>query len=176
MKKIKLEGTLIYLRPVEISDATKEYVGWLNDPEVNQYLESRFSKHTSKNLREYINNVLKDSSYIFLAIIRKDSDKHIGNIKLGPINKHHKFAEIGIMIGDKDSWGHGYASEAIGLLSDFSFNRLKLHKIIAGAYENNTGSIKAFTKNGFTIEDVRKELFLFNGKYINSVMMVKSIL
>lgn len=174
MKEIRLEGNNIYLRSVKISDATKEYVNWLNDPEVNQYLESRFSKHTMKNLKEYIKKILKDPSYIFLAIIQKDSNKHIGNIKLGPINKHHKFAEIGIMIGDKNSWGHGYAMEAIKLLSDFSFNKLKLHKITAGAYENNVGSIKAFTKNGFVIEGIRKELFLFKGKYIDSVMMVKS--
>lgn len=173
MNKLILKGKNIYLRPIEISDATKDYVHWLNDPKVNQYLESRFLRSTLKNLKEYVKNIKKDPNYIFLAIVRKDSGKHIGNIKLGPINRHHKFAEIGIMIGDKNSWGCGFASEAINILSDFSFNKLKLHKIIAGAYENNTGSIKAFTKNGFVIEGVREKLFLFGGKYIDGVIMVK---
>lgn len=173
MKKIKLEGTNIYLRPVEISDATKEYAGWLNDSGVNQYLESRFSRQTAKSVKEYIKKVLKNRDNLFMAIIRKDSGKHIGNIKLGPINRYHKFAEIGIMIGDKNSWGRGYASEAIKLISDFSFKKLKLHKITAGAYENNIGSVRAFIKSGFEIEGVKKKLFLFNGRYVNCITMAK---
>ena len=172
-KNIKLIGKNIYLRPVRVSDATKEYVSWLNSPEINQYLEIRSARHTLKNVREYVEKASQDKDLVFLAIVRKDSDKHIGNIKLGPINRYHKRAEIGIMIGDKNSWGHGYAGEAINLLTDFAFNKLKLHKVIAGAYENNIGSIKTFAKNGFVIEGVRKKHFFCNGKWVDDVLMAK---
>lgn len=173
IKKIKLIGQNIYLRPVRVSDVTKEYVGWLNSPEINQYLEIRFMRHTLKNVKEYVEKSLKDRSLVFLAIVRKDSDKHIGNIKLGPINKYHKHAEIGIMIGDKNSWGKGFAGEAIDLLTNFAFKKLKLHKIIAGAYGGNIGSIKTFTKNGFITEGVLKEYWLCDGRWEDEFIMSK---
>jgi len=33
----------VTLRPVTLADVTPAYVAWLNDPEVNRYLETRFS-------------------------------------------------------------------------------------------------------------------------------------
>ena len=93
---------------------------------------------------------------IFLAIVLKDNKKHIGNIKIGPINWYHRLAEIGIMIGEKDCWGKGYAAEAISLLADFAFSKLNLHKLTAGCYEQNQGSLKAFQKAGFEVEEVKK--------------------
>ena len=170
---MKINGERIYLRPVKVADARMEYVRWLNDPEVNQFLEIRFVRHTLPALKKYIAKVLKNPDTIFLAIILKDGYKHIGNIKLGPIDKNHKLAEIGIMIGDKNSWGNGYATDAIKLLTDYAFNELKLHKIIAGAYENNIGSVKAFLKLGFCEEGRRKKHFLYNGKWIDDVLLAK---
>ena len=82
--------------------------------------------------------------------------KHIGNIKLGPINIHHNCAEIGLIIGDKDSWGKGLASRAISIVTQFGFNQLKLAKLSAGCYENNIGSKKAFEKSGYQVEGFLK--------------------
>src|SRR3989338_5525401 len=143
---LRLEGEKIYLRPITIEDVTDTYVGWLNDPEVNQFLETRFIAHTKDTAREYIRKIVNDSTHVFFAMVRKDSCTHIGNIKLGPIDPHHKVGSIGIMIGDKASWGKGFATEAIQLLTAYAFDALRLHKVTAGAYENNAGSAKAFLK------------------------------
>lgn len=172
-KTIVLDGKNIFLRSMKISDATQEYVNWLNDPEVNQYLESRFVKSTIKSVRDYIQKVIHNSdNIIFLVIVLKNTNKHIGNIKL-VIDQRHKFGDIGIIIGDKNSWGKGYASEAIHLLTKFSFNTLKLHKLIAGAYNNNIGSINVFIKNGFIIEGVQKNQFLSGNKYVDGVLLAR---
>ena len=48
------EGKQICLRPVQLSDATERYVSWMNDPDVNQFLESRFSTTTREALGNYI--------------------------------------------------------------------------------------------------------------------------
>lgn len=163
----------LVLSPITIKDASNEYVKWLNSKEINQYLESRFIHHTKKNLIKFITHILKDKSTYFFVILRKDNGKHIGNIKLGPINSIHKIGEIGIMIGNKDSWGQEYATEAISLLSNFAFQKLKLHKITAGAYENNMGSIKAFLKAGFIKEAIRKSHFMYKKNYVDLVLLAK---
>ena len=172
-KEILLNGNRVFLRSLKVSDATQEYVDWLNNPDVNQFLESRFERHTLESVRNYIQKARKDPRVIFLAIIRREDDKHIGNIKSGPIDQNHKRSDIGFMIGDKASWGKGYMTESIDLFSRYLFDTVKLHKIIAGAYENNPGSINALKKCGFYEEARLKRHASFKGEFIDVVLLAK---
>ena len=166
-----IEGERIYLREVRPSDVNENYYRWMNSPEITRFLESRFYPNSMEGLREYVASKLGDRDNIFLAIVLKDGDRHIGNIKLGPINWIHRFADIGIIIGEKDCWGAGYASEAIQLIANYAFRELNLHKLTAGAYDQNQGSIKAFQKVGFVIEGVRKRYFYYHGEYVDDVIL-----
>ncbi|MBI1984584.1 MAG: GNAT family N-acetyltransferase [Candidatus Wildermuthbacteria bacterium] len=172
-KEIELEGERVSLRSVRLSDATKEYVSWMNNKEITQYLESRFRKYRAGDLRLYIKKMRSNPLVHFFAIIRKDTQKHIGNIKLGPIDTYHSVADIGIMIGDKQSWGKGFATEAILLIASFAFEKLKLHKISAGSYANNIGSIKSFLKAGFAEEGRRRAHARFKSSYVDLVLLAK---
>ena len=49
-----LKGKDIFLRPITENDATEEYVAWLNDKEVNQFLESRFILASVCNVKKFI--------------------------------------------------------------------------------------------------------------------------
>ncbi len=173
LKKQEIYGKKISLRPLKISDITSTYVNWLNDKTINQFLELRFTKHTKSNVKDFVKKLQNDSNFLFLAIITNNSKRHIGNIKLGPIDWIHRTSDVGILIGDKNSWGKGYASDAINTLTNFSFNNLNLHKITAGLYEENIGSLKAFLKSGFEFEGFRKEQFLFNKKYVGHILVGK---
>lgn len=166
-------GKNIYLRTLRLSDVGKDYCGWLNDPLVNRYLESRFEKWSRGKLMRYVQKVKRDKDSVFFAIVTNRDGRHIGNIKLGPINRRHKFADIGVMIGDRAYWGKGYASEAIRLVSDYAFGVLKLHKLTAGSYADNIGSIKAFKKVGFSAEGRRKKHYLSCGRYVDLVLLGK---
>jgi ribosomal-protein-alanine N-acetyltransferase len=165
------QGEGIYLRKIDVSDVNREYLSWMLDPQVNQYLESRFEKWTIGKLKRYVLNINKDPNNIFLAIILKDDHRHIGNIKIGSINRLHKRAELGIVIGAKDFWGKGIATEAIKLAVNYSFRKIKLNRLSAGAYEHNLGSIKAFQKAGFMIEGVERKHFVSKGSYTDGIRM-----
>lgn len=169
-KKFLLEGNRIYLREVRLSDVNANYHVWMNDPEVMQYMESRFTAHSIESIQSFVEMMLNDKDYLFLAIVVKERDRHIGNIKLGPINRTHSFADIGILIGEKDCWGKGYGTEAIRLLTSYAFTTLKLHKLTAGCYDVNKGSENAFKKVGFVVEGVRKQHRLYDGKYVDSIL------
>lgn len=173
-KKIRrLAGKRIDLRPIRLTDVSNRYRSWVNDRETNRYTETRFRRHTPASLRRYVRETLKDRSIFFWAIVRKDLNTHIGNIKLGPVDWRHKRGDIGILIGDKNSWNQGFATESIRLLSEFAFARLLLHKLTAGAYETNGGSIRAFEKAGFFQEGRRAEHALYNNRYIDVVLLAK---
>ena len=166
-----IKGERIYLREVRPSDVNENYYRWMNDPEVTRYLESRFYPNSMEGLREYVAGKLGDRDNVFLAIVLKDGDRHIGNIKLGPINWIHRLADVGILIGEKDCWGKGYATEAIRLVVDYAFRELNLHKVTAGCYDANQGSVRAFLKAGFTQEGVRKSQVYCDGQYVDTILM-----
>lgn len=169
--KLFIEGEHIYLREIRLSDANKTYCKWMNDPDITRYLESRFEKWSIKKLEDYVAKIQDDPNYVFLSIILKDGKKHIGNIKIGPINWIHKFADVGLIIGEKSFWGRGLATEVLKLIIDYAFNTLNLHKLTAGAYANNVGSIRAFEKAGFLIEGIKKKHYLYNGYYADSLLL-----
>ena len=172
MKDLILKGGRIYLRRLTEDDVSEDYVRWMNDPEINQYLESRFYIHTIESTKAYIRSVTNDNNYQF-GIFLNDIDKHIGNIKIGSINQYHKYADVGFLIGDKDLWGNGIATEAISLATDFAFNILHLHKLWGGLYSPNIGSLRAFQKNGYVQEGVKKSQYLLNGIYYDDIMFGK---
>ena len=166
-----LQGKHIYLRNVVPDDVNEAYCQWMNNPATNKFLESRFYTHSIESLREYIVNKQGDNLNAFFAIVLKDEDLHIGNIKLGPIDSNHHLADIGIMIGEKDCWGKGYATEAINLVVGYAFDTLGLHKVTAGCYAPNKGSIRAFEKAGFVQEGVRKAHCYFEGEYVDDILL-----
>lgn len=171
MASNKIEGENIYLREMELRDVSELYLKWMKDKQVIKYLESRFTEYDMEKLKSYVSQIKEDKFNLLFTINLKFNDKHIGNIKLGPINTHHKFAEIGIMIGEELGWGKGYGTEAIKLITKYGFEELKLHKLIAGTYSNNIGSIKAFIKAGFTIEGRLIRKFQSKGDYVDQVLL-----
>jgi RimJ/RimL family protein N-acetyltransferase len=166
-----LSGPRLYLRDVRPEDVNENYYRWMNDPEVMRFLESRFFPNSLESLRQYVTAKQGDRNNVFLAIVRHEDDRHIGNIKLGPIDWIHRLAEVGILIGEKDCWGKGYATEAIRLVVEYGFNRLDLHKHTAGCYGNNEGSTRAFERAGFVREGVRKEHFFCNGVWVDLILL-----
>jgi [ribosomal protein S5]-alanine N-acetyltransferase len=161
----------LYLRPMRESDATETYCRWLNDPDVNRYLESRFETATVASVRDFIRQKSGDRREPFFAIVLNDGDRHIGNIKLGPINPVHRFAEIGLLIGEKDCWGRGYATEAIEAVTRYAFGALGLHRVSAGCYADNEGSARAFEKAGFSREGVRRSCCLSGERYVDVILL-----
>ncbi len=166
-----IKGKQIYLREVRESDVNQTYYKWLNDPEINLYLESRYIPMSLKNILKYVESKDGNMDEVFFAICWNNNKNHIGNIKLGPVNWIHRRADIGILIGDKEYWGKGIATEAIQLVIEYAFKTLNIHKLTAGCHSTNIGSLKAFQNAGFSIEGERKKHSFVGGEYIDTVVL-----
>lgn len=162
--------SLFLLTPDRVSEA---YIGWLNDPEINRFLESRFSVQDAPSVESFVLRMLESPDNLFLGIADLALGRHVGNIKLGPIDRRHGLGEIGIMIGDRDAWGRGIGSSAIARISDIAAAELGLRKLTAGCYASNVGSAKAFEKAGFEIEAIRKDHFLLDGEPEDAILLAK---
>lgn len=148
-KKIEISGERIYLKTLGENNATEEYCSWLNDSEVNKYLCTKYAN--VDGLVRYIREQNAKNDCLFLGIFFKEKQKHIGNIKLELINFKTRKATIGILIGDKNYWGKGIATEAIKLLVDYGFNHLGMEEINLEAFFENKAAIRVYEKAGFKI-------------------------
>lgn len=141
----------------------------MNDQKVYKYLETR-GQYTIEKLIEYLSDVeVKD--ILFWAIIIKDSGKHIGNIKIDPVNIIHGLGEYGIMMGEKTEWGKGYAFEASKMVIEYCFETLDIRKLNLGVVEENISAVNLYKKLGFEIEGVHKHHLLYDSQYLNSLRM-----
>ena len=165
-----LSGKRIYLRGVRQTDVNENYCAWLNDPEVNQFLETRFSAQSIESISAFVRCHEGHGDEPFFAICLSATDEHIGNIKLGPINWHHRNADVSLLIGNKSCWGKGYATEAIGLVTRYAFEDLKLNKLQCGAYATNAGSARAFEKCGYQREGLLRGYALHNDVEVDVVL------
>jgi len=170
---MKLIGNSIYLELLSPDNGSEEYASWMNDPEIYQYLESKWRQITVEDLKEYIKSINDGKNNFLFGIFDKATDKHIGNIKVGPIQHVHRYGDIGIIVGNKNYWGKGVATEAIKLIVQFAFEDLNLNKVTAGMYDINRGSLKAFEKNGFRQVGIWKNHVFFKGEYIDQFIMEK---
>jgi ribosomal-protein-alanine N-acetyltransferase len=164
-------GSRTYLREVRSRDVNERYYRWLNDSEVNRYLETRFTPRSIRNIAEYVAHMDGKEDEPFFAICTLDGDEHIGNIKLGPVNWRHRYADIALLIGEKRYWGKGYATEAIGLVTAFGFEVLNLNKLKAGCYAENEGSARAFEKCGYVREGLQREQYLIDGRPTDAILL-----
>jgi RimJ/RimL family protein N-acetyltransferase len=147
-----LEGRLVRLRLVELSDCTERYVAWLADPEVNRYLETRWTPQTMESIRGFVSSMLASPHSYLFGIFPRASGQHIGNVKVGPIDPHHLYADVSYFLGERDAWGKGYGTDAVRVATKFGFERCGLHRIQAGFYETNVGSQRVLEKAGFVFE------------------------
>jgi len=169
MRNPFLIGERLYLRPLELGDL-EACLRWINDPEVTRTL-ALYRPLNSLREREWLERLYKDDRDIVLAIILKESDKHIGNVGLHRIDWKDRRAELGILIGEREEWGKGYGAEAIELMLDYAFTKLNLHRVFLRVYANNPRAIRCYEKIGFRREGVLRESHFAEGRYWDTLVM-----
>ena len=144
---VELKSKRLIFEPIGMKHLSKHYVDWMNDPLVIKYMNSG-GDYSLEKLKSFLLNQER-KKILFWAIIVKETNKHIGNIKIDPIDKENKSAEYGIMIGDKTEWGKGYAFEASKKIIHYCFNNLNIDSITLGVNKSNKTAIKLYDKIGF---------------------------
>ena len=175
--KSLIKSKKITLKNLNLKNYNKEYCRWLNNKEINKFLEVRFKKQNKKSIENYIVNSNKNPNCLLFGIFLIKNNIHIGNIKLEPINFEHKRGIIGLFIGKKEYWGKGIASDSIRIISQYAKTKLSLKKLVAGCYSNNIGSKKAFLNAGYKVEAILKDYWYDESqkKFIDEIILTKNV-
>ena len=169
MKKIVLKSKRLVLRQAKVSDANN-FFRWIKDKEVIKYLTIQRVKNLRQE-KEYIKKTIKEKGRYFFSIVNEDKIL-IGNTNLKLSEKNKKIL-LGIIIGEKDQWDKGYGTEAIKLLIDFVFGRLKYNRFELDVYKENRRAIKVYERVGFKREGLKREAVIspVTKKYTDLIMM-----
>jgi len=165
------EGSLVLLRPLERTDLNERYLNWLNDPEVTRYTETGSFPSSTEDLDNYYGSMSGSRNDVLLAVEDKQSGKHIGNVKLGPIHWLHRSATFGILIGEKEFWGKGVGLEATRLMVEYGFDRLNLHRIDLGVFAEHEAAVRCYEQAGFKLEGRMREDLFHDGEYKDRLWM-----
>ena len=170
-----ISGINTYIVPFTIEHARSgQYLKWLRDYDVIKslnllsYIEKPVSKH---ELEDYYNTIKKDDNVLFFALNNKENDKFIGTVKVSKIDLNLQMADIGIMIGEKKYWGHGFAQDILRPVCAYLFNQYNFRKLTCGMMAINPAMQKVFAKLGFKVEGVFRKTDYYEGKYMDHIFM-----
>jgi ribosomal-protein-alanine N-acetyltransferase len=162
----------IFLRAFEISDI-ELLNNWHNDHQINILTGGRkhfVSKEYDKKWLE--DKMLNNVSQIYCAICCCENGKMIGYISLTGIDFVNRNAFWGgIIIGDTNARGKGYASKAAILLMNHAFFELGLLKVYGNWHAENKISISMARKIGFKQEGILRS-HLFKNNVFHDVLVM----
>jgi RimJ/RimL family protein N-acetyltransferase len=156
-----------FLRLLTPDDVSDNYVSWLKDYEVVKFTEQKWNKHSRETVTAFVEACASSKNQFLFGIFFEGT--HIGNIKLGSVNWHHKVGFVSYFIGERECYGQGIGSNAIKTVLQFGFQEIGLEKICAQYYEPNIASARALEKCGFILEGLRINQFIHEGTRINAV-------
>jgi ribosomal-protein-alanine N-acetyltransferase len=157
-----LNGKLVQLAPLGVDDVTEDYVSWFNDPETFRFLGSKFGQ-TQALVRDYIGQIRPPN--LMARILRREDQRHVGNLALQGFDPINRRMELGIVIGVADARGKGFGRDACSVIIEHAFDHLNVHKITAGTVVGNAGMAKVFTQLGFAVEGTLREHYFLEGRY-----------
>lgn len=167
---MELVGKKIKLTPITDEMITQEYVSWLNDAEVNQFMESGKFPVDISQARQYVQDRRGSTTALILGIVELTGKKFIGTTTLAKIDPLGRTAGLGIMIGNRAEWGKGYGREAMQLLMKLAYEHLNLRKIYLYVVEGNPAA-GLYRSEGFQDCGVLKKQVFVRGEYRDYLIM-----
>jgi len=113
-------------------------------------------------LNRYREDMAQGVAIAFL-IFDRSGQQLLGGITLGNI-RHGvaQTAHIGYWMGERHA-GRGYMVESVGLVADYAFNSLRLHRVEAACIPDNERSRRVLEKAGFAREGLLRSYLRING-------------
>ncbi len=166
---MKLIGKKVIIRSPKPSDAKQVFEN-NKQPEISKNMGSRIDNLKSvKETKAWLMRGKKDKLRRGFVVIDKKTKKIIGTCGL-KLDDKNKFATAGWSI-IKEYWGKNYSIDALHLLINFAFKKLKLNRIEADVYTFNHRSLNFAKKLGFKVEGLARKKWFKRGKFLDAYML-----
>lgn len=166
-----LRAERVYLRSAERGDISR-FVRWLSDGDVmrNLALRTPLSMPLEEAWFDRMLEAQGKTGYHFVICLLGDG-RPIGTTGLHDLDWENGSAAFGIVIGEKDEWGKGYATEALDAICDFAFGELRMERVWLHVYSENTRGIRAYERAGFRNEGTHRRARYQRGEHQDVLVM-----
>ena len=145
-----------YLRELSVNDDLTRYLYWMQTPSNNPFILSASLTYDLYQLKNFINSCNNRSDVYLFGIFTNKGSIHIGNIKFDEINLLNKSVSFGILIGDQNFRGKGFAKEAIVASVLWLKDNYDIETIKLGVDHENISALNLYFKLGFkTVEKTK---------------------
>jgi len=165
-----LDGELVVLRRHVAGNVTA-FQRWYSDPEVARLARYQDGPMRADEIDRFFQLRALGPESLTMAIHERDTNRLIGSCAFSQVDGENGSAMFHITIGEKDTWGHGYGTEATQLMLDHAFGTLHLHRIALTVFEFNERAIRAYRRCGFVVEGRARESIWRDGRWWDELAM-----
>lgn len=158
-----LRSASVRLRPVQERDLEELYASFNNLEHRGPFFplglqsEARFK-------RDFRENGFWDKDEGMLLIVTPE-DEIVGEIEFFPITNYLVGYELSYLIFGGEHAGKGYATDAVRLLTEYLFARLRINRLQLNIHPNNEASRRVATKAGYSLEGLMRGCWFHRGRY-----------
>lgn len=159
---MRLEGEKLYYRKIVEAD-TDMVLRWRNSDYVRNHFIHRDMISREEHLR-WLHSKVETGKVIQFIMVERTTDIPVGSVYLRDVEYEEKTAEYGIFIGEADSRGKGYGTEAAQVIIKYAFGQLRMKSLALRVLEDNKRAIQSYEKAGFQVDIESTEQLWIDGK------------
>jgi RimJ/RimL family protein N-acetyltransferase len=171
----RITGSRVALRPIEGRDVPAWAAAFADDPELGPAWGVE-QDPGEPELRERAAQAVQgaaDGRWVELTIADLDGDQLLGTVILHSFDWRHERAEVGFWLL-RDRRGQGAATEGVGLMVDWAFTSLGLHRVemVTLPALPHIDDVRALAgRLGFREEGVMRERNFERGRRLDTMML-----
>jgi len=165
-----IQGDRVVLRR-HLPGNVSAFQRWYSDPEVARLARYQDGPMRADEIDRFFQLRALGAESLTMAIHERATGRLIGSCAFSQVDGENGSAMYHITIGEKDTWGRGYGTEATQLMLDHAFGTLGLHRIALTVFEFNERAIRAYRRCGFIVEGRARESIWRDGRWWDELAM-----
>lgn len=167
---MNIEGRLVTLRAIEERDLEQLH-RWANDPTIQSMLGGWHFPVSMRDQQTWFERLSVGSLDQRFAIETPELGL-IGTANIVSIDWQNGTAFHGMLLGDKETRGKGYALDTVMTLMRYAFEELRLERLDGDMIASNEASIRFYTeKCGWKREGIRRDWFFRRGRRWDKIIV-----
>jgi RimJ/RimL family protein N-acetyltransferase len=163
-------GDRVVLRR-HVPDNIRAFQRWYSDPDVVRLTRYQDGPMRRDEIDRFFAARALGPDSLSMAIHILDSNRLIGTCALSQLDPDNGSALFHITIGEKDTWGRGYGTEATRLMLDHAFTELGLHRVALTVFAFNERAVRSYRSVGFVVEGRAREAIWREGRWWDEISM-----
>ena len=144
---------------------------WYADPEIARLARYQEAPMRAEEIERFFTARVVGPDALAMAIHERATERLVGTCAFSQLDGENGSALYHITIGEKDTWGRGFGTEATRLMLDHAFGVLALHRVALFVFEFNERAIRTYRRCGFVIEGRSRESIYRDGRWWDELAM-----